>query len=82
MGHTDSLQVGIGVDEWRVIQDMPGAFMVKYKQGFISNQVGRDKPGLVPGTEPLAEIHRKRIRMNSVEEHTPETIFCENALRK
>src|ERR1700751_5754678 len=58
---------------------MPDPFSIKYKQGFIANQIGRDKPGLVPRAKPLAELHRKRIGMNGVEEHTPETIFCKNA---
>src|SRR5215471_18309742 len=56
--------------------------MIKYKQGFIADQIGRDKSGLVPRAKPLAELHRKRVRMNGVEEHTPETIFCENAPKK
>jgi hypothetical protein len=58
---------------------MPDPFMVKYEQGFIANQVGSDKPGLVPCPKPLAELHRKRIGMYGVEKHTPETIFCKNA---
>src|SRR6516164_1589708 len=57
---------------------MPDPFVIKYKQGFIANQIGRDKPALVFRAKPLAELHRKRIRMNGVEEHTPETIFCKN----
>jgi len=80
--HAHSFQVRIGVDEWGVIQDVSDPFMVKDEQGFIANQVGRDKPGLVPRAKPLAELHRKRIGMNGVEEHTPETIFCENAPKK
>jgi hypothetical protein len=56
--------------------------MVKDKQGFIANQVGRDKSGLVLRTKPLAELHRERIRMNGIEEHTPEAIFCENAAKQ
>src|SRR6516225_5756725 len=57
---------------------MPDRFTIKYKQGFIANQIGRDIPGLVPRAKPLAELHGKRIGMNGVKEHTPETIFRKN----